>query len=58
MKINKEWHFEHPMPQKASFKQRAEWHLAHEKHCNCRPIPQKLLSEIEENGLRMFSLVI
>jgi len=47
MKINKERHDKHKMPRNATFEQRVEWHLDHQKNCNCRPIPEKLLSEMK-----------
>lgn len=47
IKFNKDWHLKNKMPIKASLEQRYEWHLAHQKNCNCRPIPEKLLSQIK-----------
>ena len=41
MKINKEWHEQNRMPPKAPLEERLQWHLEHEKNCNCRPIPPK-----------------
>lgn len=52
MKINKEWHEKNKMPKNPTFEQRVKWHLEHQKNCNCRPIPQKLLSEMAENDGR------
>jgi hypothetical protein len=40
--INKEWHEKNKMPKNASFEQRMHWHKEHEKHCLCRPMPEKL----------------
>jgi hypothetical protein len=51
MKINKDWHLKNEMPMNATFKQRVKWHLAHQKHCLCRPIPQKLLDEMKKRGI-------
>jgi hypothetical protein len=48
MKINKEWHEKNKMPKKATFEQRVKWHLEHAKHCQCRPVPEKLLAEMKE----------
>ena len=42
-KLNKTWHAKNRMPPKATVQQRIAWHLAHRKHCGCRPIPAKLL---------------
>ena len=32
--------------------QRINWHIEHQKNCSCRPIPQKILDEI--NAKKMF----
>lgn len=42
MTINAVWHSTHRMPQRATLKERARWHVAHAKHCGCRPIPQSV----------------
>jgi hypothetical protein len=42
MPINAEWHQQHPMPKTPTVEQRITWHLAHQEHCRCRPIPAKL----------------
>ena len=47
-KINKEWHEQHKMPVNATLAQRIEWHMEHAKHCQCRPIPEKLQQEINK----------
>jgi hypothetical protein len=52
MKINKEWHLNHPMPQNPTFEQRVEWHLEHQKNCACRPIASKLAGEMREKGIK------
>lgn len=46
MKLNKEWHLKNKMPKNATKIQRIKWHLAHEKNCNCRPMPLKLKEEV------------
>lgn len=51
MKINKEWHLQHPMPHGASIEQRIEWHLEHYRNCRCREIPGKLLEEIKKRNI-------
>ncbi len=51
MKINKEWHEQNRMPPKAPLEERLQWHLEHEKNCNCRPIPPKLRQEMIQRGL-------
>jgi len=45
-KINKAWHEKNKMPKNPTFEQRVKWHLAHQQHCQCRPMPEKLLEEI------------
>ena len=52
MKINKEWHLKNIMPKNAKFEERVKWHLAHIKNCQCRPMPQKLLDEMKEKGIK------
>lgn len=47
-KLNKEWHLAHRMPKHATTEQRIEWHLEHSKHCSCRPLPEKLKTEIKK----------
>ena len=52
MKLNADWHKKHVMPKNATFEQRVKWHLAHQKHCACRPIPQNLAEEMKKKGLK------
>jgi len=42
MPINADWHGKHPMPKNPTIEQRIAWHMAHQEHCGCRPIPEKL----------------
>jgi len=56
-KLNKEWHKDHRMPERATTKERIKWHLEHVKHCGCRPIPAKLLVEIKKVFLGVFVVV-
>lgn len=53
MKINKEWHLKNKMPKNPTFEMRVAWHLEHQKNCNCRPIPEKLLEEMKEKGIKV-----
>jgi hypothetical protein len=46
MNINREWHLNNKMPKNSTLEQRIQWHLEHEKNCQCRPIPAKLLEEM------------
>jgi hypothetical protein len=52
MSMNKEWHKKNKMPKNATFEQRVKWHLEHQKHCTCRPIPEKLLHQMESDSVR------
>jgi hypothetical protein len=51
MKINKEWHLKNKMPNPATFEERVQWHLEHQKNCDCRPIPDKLAEEMKKKGI-------
>jgi hypothetical protein len=53
MKINKEWHWAHPMPKNASIEERIEWHITHFKNCKCRGIPGKLLQEMKKRKIKI-----
>lgn len=46
MAINKNWHLKNKMPKNPTPEQRINWHIQHAKNCNCRPIPEKLLKEM------------
>ncbi len=48
MSINKEWHLKNKMPKNATESQREQWHLEHEKHCNCRPMPAKMKEKLRK----------
>ena len=50
-KINAAWHLKNKMPQKATLEQRIKWHLEHAKNCECRPIPEKLLTEMKKRKI-------
>jgi len=50
-RLNKDWHAKHRMPAKATLEMRITWHLAHRKHCACRPIPAKLEAVMKARGL-------
>ena len=52
-KLNKSWHLKHPMPPRATFEQRVKGHLAHAKHCACRPIAGKLREEMKARGIEV-----
>jgi hypothetical protein len=44
--MNASWHNKHPMPARATLPQRVKWHLAHAKHCGCRPMPKTVRAEL------------
>jgi DNA-3-methyladenine glycosylase I len=39
---NARFHEKHPLPQRATATDRLAWHLAHRRHCACRPLPKGL----------------
>ncbi len=48
MTINKEWHLKNKMPKNPSQKERMEWHVEHNKNCDCRKPTEKLKKEIDD----------
>ena len=44
--LEKAWHAAHPMPTKATFDQRLDWHREHAKACGCRKMPASIAAEI------------
>ena len=40
--MNADWHERHPMPKHPTLEQRVSWHIDHQRHCACRPIPVRL----------------
>ncbi len=53
MSINKEWHEQHKMPKNPTFEERVKWHLAHQKNCTCRAIPDKLLQAMKSQNINL-----
>ena len=51
MKINKEWHLLHPMPENPTLEQRIAWHIGHTKHCKCREMPAAIKAAIKERNM-------
>jgi hypothetical protein len=45
--MNKQWHDANPMPKNPTMDQRIAWHVEHQKHCACRPIPRLVQAEID-----------
>ena len=48
MKINKSWHKKNPIPKNLTLEQRIQWHVNHERECNCRPIPDNIKIKLLE----------
>ncbi len=48
MAINRTWYEKHRMPKNPSIEERLTWHKEHQKYCQCRPIPEKLLKKMKE----------
>jgi hypothetical protein len=48
LKLNKEWHLAHPMPENATMAQRIKWHLEHARVCKCRDIPDSIKKELRK----------
>ena len=51
MALNRPWHEAHRLPARATFEERARWHLEHQQACGCRPIPVHLANEMRERGM-------
>jgi hypothetical protein len=50
--MNAEWHEANPMPKNLTLEQRLRWHLAHQAHCGCRPIPKRLASLMDRRAMK------
>jgi hypothetical protein len=48
MKINVEWHTINKMPKNPTMEQRVQWHVAHQKACNCREVPESVKRELDK----------
>ena len=55
MSINAVWHAKNPMPKRSTAEQRLKWHLRHQDHCACRPIPPGLKRAMAASGRRAAS---
>ena len=55
MKINKEWHLLHPMPENPTLEQRIAWHIGHTKHCKCREMPAAIKAAIKVFSLANYN---
>jgi hypothetical protein len=49
-RLNGAWHQKHPMPKNPTLEERVDWHLAHNKACGCREIPETVLAELRRRG--------
>lgn len=50
MKLNIAWHLANPMPKYPTLDQRVIWHIAHQVHCGCRPVPTSVEEEIKKRA--------
>jgi hypothetical protein len=50
--LNRRWHEEHRMPERATDDQRIAWHLEHAQVCGCRPIPKGVLKLMRSKGIQ------
>jgi len=48
--INATWHKKHPMPPRATPRQRLRWHLAHAKACGCRELTPSMLKKLTQQA--------
>jgi len=48
--MNLKWHERHVLPKRASLQQRIEWHREHQAECACRPIPARLLEQMQPSS--------
>jgi hypothetical protein len=46
MAMNAEWHKKNRMPKNVTLEQRSEWHVEHQKHCDCRKLTEKQKKEM------------
>ena len=50
--MNASWHLTHRMPSKATPLQRLEWHLAHQRSCDCRELTPQAKKKLLEAASR------
>jgi hypothetical protein len=55
MKINATWHQKNKMVKNPSLDDRVKWHVAHSRHCQCRPLYGNILEEIKKRGIQIIS---
>lgn len=49
--LNRQWHEQHQLGNRTSLDERVRWHFEHAKVCSCRPIPARVIEEIERRGI-------
>jgi hypothetical protein len=49
-KTNARWHAAHRMSANPSLNERVKWHVAHARHCACRPMPATVVAELRRRG--------
>jgi hypothetical protein len=48
--LNREWHLANPMPTRATFEQRMDWHEQHAKVCHCREMPPSIREALDHRA--------
>ena len=48
--MNKEWHEKNRMPKNPTLEQRIAWHVEHQKHCNCREMPESIKTALAKKS--------
>ena len=57
-KAGADWHRANPMPKNPTLDQRIAWHVAHARHCACRPVPPGLAAEMSRRGISVPALEV
>jgi hypothetical protein len=47
------WHEQNKMPKNPTPQQKIDWHIEHAKHCQCRPIPESVLTLMKEHKVAL-----
>ena len=50
---NAEWHLRHPMPDRPTPHQRAEWHYEHARNCSCREMTPSIAALLISEGFEI-----
>jgi len=53
-RLNADWHKNNRMPKNPTLQQRIDWHIEHQKNCDCRPgLPEKLREEMIKRKIKI-----